>query len=127
VTRKVGLLLGVSLLIWAAAAYPTWELGGEQQLLYSAVALVVCLLPTTLSMVWSEWALRKAPEQHLLTVLGGTGLRLFFVLGVSLALGSSLSYFRGGGFLLWVLAFYLLTLTLEVVLLVTGRPSPDNS
>ncbi len=126
-TRRLGLLLGVSLLAWGAVAYPAWILGGERQVVFSAVALGLCLLPAALSMTWAEWALRKAPEQYLLTVLGGTGLRLFVVLGASLALGSMSSYFRGGGFLLWILAFYLFTLTLEVVFLLAGRTSPGNS
>ena len=124
--RRVGLMLGGALLLWGAMAWPAYALGGERQVVFSAVALAVCLIPATLSMLWAEWTFRKAPDQFLLTILGGTGLRLFVVLGASLALSGALGYFRGGGFLLWILAFYLATLTLEVVLLLAGRTSPGG-
>jgi hypothetical protein len=121
VTRRLGLLLGGSLAVWAVAACAAYLLDGGPAVLRSAVALGLCLLPAALTLCWAEWTFRRAPEQYLLTVLGGTGLRLFVVLGGALALQIAVVDLRGQGFLLWVLAFYLITLTFEVVCLLAGR------
>jgi hypothetical protein len=121
VTRRLGFLLGASLGLWAMAAYPAYLLGGGPAVLCSAVALGLCLLPAALTLCWAEWTFRRAPDQYLLTILGGTGLRLFVVLGGALALQAAVRDLRGQGFLLWVLAYYLITLTFEVVCLLAGR------
>jgi hypothetical protein len=49
-------------------------------------------------------------------VLGGTGLRLFFVLGAGLVLTGAVPYFQLQSFWVWVLVFYLFTLALEMLL-----------
>jgi hypothetical protein len=121
VTRRLGYLLAASLGVWAATAYPAYLLGGGPGVVRSALALGLCLLPAALTLCWAEWTFRRAPDQYLLTVLGGTGLRLFVVLGGALALQAAVADLRGRGFLLWVLAFYLITLTFEVVCLLAGR------
>ena len=120
-TRRVGLLLAGSLLFWGLVAYPAYLLGGKKGLVWSAVASGLCLVPAMGTMVWAEWAFRKSPEHYLFMVLGGTGVRMFAVLGGVVALQMNLPYFRQSGFLLWVGLFYFASLALEIGLMLVGR------
>jgi hypothetical protein len=128
VIRTVALLVGGTAGLWVVAAYPAYLLGGEEALVYSGVAAALCLLPMTATLVWAGRALGSKPEQALLAVMGGTGLRLVFVIGVAVALYVAAPYFHGRGFLIWVVGFYLVTLALEMGLLLArhgeaGRPA----
>src|SRR5262249_37133617 len=76
VLRRAGWMLGASALAWGLLAYPAYALGGERQLACSAVAWGLCLVPALLTTLWAEWTFQRAPEQYLLSILGGTGLRL---------------------------------------------------
>jgi hypothetical protein len=64
-----------------------------------------------------------APEQRLLLILGGTGIRMMAVLLAVMVLFGT-SYFNSLAFALWVLVFYLGTLALEVALLLLEGASP---
>jgi hypothetical protein len=120
--RRLGLLIAGSLGAWLLLSYPAYRLGGESALLHSSVAVGLCLLPTALTLAWASWAFRQAPEQQMVMLLGGTGVRMAVVLGVGLILYSGVPAFQQNGFLVWLLVFYLFTLALEMVLLVAGRP-----
>src|SRR5262249_57734777 len=96
---------------------------GDRGIAYSAVAVVLCVVPAAATLLWAGWVSRHSPEQELLMVLGGTGVRMFVVLGVALALFLFVPFFGEPSFLLWIAAFYLLTLALEVTLVVRGRSS----
>jgi hypothetical protein len=119
------LVLG-TLGLWLAAAAPARRLGGDLALLQSAVAALVCLVPAAVTLLWSGRALGGPPEQQLLAVLGGTGLRLFAVLVAGVGLFLSVPALGHAAFLIWLVVFYLITLTLEVVLLVRRHP-PDGA
>jgi hypothetical protein len=90
------------------------------------VAVALCLLPASATMLWAHWAYRRAPEQQLWMVLGGGGVRMGVVLGVGLGLYVLVPYFNDPGFWVWLLLFYLLTLALEVVLVVRGQTGDDE-
>jgi hypothetical protein len=124
--KRVGILVACTFLLWAAAAYPAWLLGGEQTLVYSAVAVALCLTPTALTLLWAEWSSLQSPEQQLTMVLGGTGVRMGFVLGVGLLLYTQLPYFQQQSFWLCLLIFYLFTLALEMVLVVRSRVAVEQ-
>jgi hypothetical protein len=126
VKKRVGLLITVTLTAWALIAYPARLLWGDDALVYSAVAAALCLVPTALTMLWAGWATRQSPEQQLMMVLGGTGVRMGVVLGVGLMLYSWVPLFGQQSFWVWVLLFYLLTLALEMVLVVKGQPAADE-
>src|SRR5262249_42028894 len=115
-----------SLLAWAVLAYPARLWWGDTALVYSAVAVALCLLPTAATMLWASWAFRQSPEQQLIMLLGGAGVRMSVVLGAGLILTSCVPFFGQQSFWLWLLVFYLVTLTLEMVLVVGGRPASDG-
>lgn len=123
-TRHVGILVGVTLALWLIGVYPASLQWGEATFALSAVAALLCLAPTAASLFWGHWAQEQTPEQQLLMVLGGTGLRMVVVLGVGLTLSTQVEFFKGNNlnpFWAWVLVFYLVTLGLEVALLVVSR------
>jgi hypothetical protein len=123
VTRRLLWLLGGGLLFWLLTAWPArWLGGGDAALVYCATAVVLCLIPGVLTLVWASLVWNQ-PEMHLLAVMGGTAIRISFVMLAAFLLESSVPYFREqAGFWLWVLAAYLFTLPLEMVLLLVGRP-----
>jgi len=120
------LLIGGTLAFWLLAGLPARVLGGgDVALVHCGTALLLCLLPTAATLVWAERTLGQAPDQQLLLMLGGTGLRLFLVLPAGWALFAWAPYYQGRtGFLLWLVVCYLFTLTLDVALLLAGRPQP---
>lgn len=121
---RLFLLFVGSAVFWLLVALPARMLGGgDAAMLYSGTALLLCLLPTAATLVWTEYALRHSPEQQLVAVLGGTGVRMAVVLGTGLALTSLVPFFGQQSFWLWLLVFYLMTLTLEMVLVVKRQPA----
>lgn len=115
--HQVGWLIGVCGAAWTVAAYPAFLLKGETGVVHSAAAALACLVPATMTLLLSRLA-TWSPEQRLMLILGGSGFRMLVVLGVVMLLNLTTTYFQAIGFALWVLAFYLLTLALEVALLV---------
>src|SRR6516162_668212 len=117
--RRLGILIGGSLAFWVLVALPARQLWGESAAVFFGVGILLCLIPTALTMVWAKWALDRSAEQQLLMVLGGTGVRLFFVLTSGLLLYFLVPYFQGHqSFWVWILVAYLFTLVLEVSLIV---------
>lgn len=127
-TRLAVLILG-SLTLWVLVAIPARYLWGDDAAIHAAVALLLCLLPAVATLAWAFWGQDQSPETQLVTALGGTGVRMFFVLAAAGALYVLVPYFHQLSFWVWVLGFYLFTLFLEVVLLVAGRSAssaPDK-
>jgi hypothetical protein len=116
-------LIGGTLLFWLLTAFPVrWLGGGDAALIYSATAVAVCLAPAVLTFLWMELA-TFSPEQKLVAGLGGTGLRIAFVLGALFLLGRYVPYYRQHeGFWIWVLVVYMVTLILEITLLASAPP-----
>ena len=131
--RRILFLVGGSLLFWLLASLPFRFLAedraaGDAAVIYAGTAVLLCLVPTTLTLLWSSYALKQAPEQQLAAVLGGTGIRMFGVLLAGFALFQWVSYFREyPGFWVWLLVSYLVTLALEMTILLAGRPGPMAS
>lgn len=116
-TRRLQILVGVSVGLWLAVSYPAWRLGGREMLAYSAAALVLCLVPTVATLLLAIKAEKQSPQNVLLMLLGGTGIRMFVVLGVGLLVCLTMEV-NVVAYWLWMLLFYLATLTVEVTLLV---------
>ena len=118
--------MGLTVAFWGVLALPARAVWGDAAVVYSAVAAVLCLIPAAATLLWAEWAYRQPVDKQFAMVMGGTGVRLFVVLAGAYALQSSVPYLREHetpGFLVWVLAFYLVTLALETGLSVIGRPA----
>ena len=118
--RRLGFLVLGSLLFWLAILFPARQLGGDQAIVLSAVALALCLAPAAATMAW---ALRAGsnPESQLLMILGGTGVRMGIVLGGGMLLTRLFPADFPGAFWIWLVVFYLFTLGLEMTLLVRGQ------
>jgi hypothetical protein len=125
--RSLGLLTAGGLIFWLLIFYPARLLGGDTAVIYSAVAGVVCLVPAGATLLWGRWAFQSAPEQQLLAVLGGTGVRMVLVIGVGIALFLLSEYFHQPSFLVWLIVFYLVTLALEISLLLMSRSAREPS
>jgi len=125
VSRRLLVLIAASCAFWLLVALPARVLGGgDRAVAHSGTALLLCLVPTAATLAWAGWALEQGPEQQVIMVLGGSGLRLFGVLAAGGALYFGVPYYRGpGGFPIWLVVCYLFTLALEMVLLLAGRPS----
>lgn len=115
--KSVRLLMLGALLAWALLVVPGWMLWGDIALMHSLVALAICLVPALATLLWVVWS-GTSPENVLVAVLGGTGLRLFAALGIGLVLTETLPESFPQVFWIWVGAFYAVVLTVEVVLLV---------
>jgi hypothetical protein len=107
--------------LWLVLLYPAhwkWGMDGVYQ---SVAALLLCLLPTMVTLVWTSSAGRGSPERQLTAVVGGTGLRMAFVLAGGLALHYLFPVCHQMSFWIWVLLFYLFTLALETYLVLGGQ------
>jgi hypothetical protein len=125
VTKSLGTLIGGAVAVWAVAFLPARLLGGEHAVVYSLTALILCLIPTAMTLAWASRALQRSPSQAMLLVVGGTGVRMTFVLGAGLILYQAVPYFQQTSFWFWILGFYLVTLSLEM--LVVRRLKPAGS
>jgi len=150
VKRALQLLVAGTLVFGLAVSFPAYRLGGEVGLVTAALAGLLCLLPTTVTLLWAGWAQEQSPERQLVMVLGGTGVRMVVVLGAGLLMSPHypavvIAVLREVlGFLGnlnwtpaheptitawwgWILAFYLVTLALEVGILVAARTPVKHS
>ncbi len=76
---RLALFLGICLAFWVLAALPARSYLGEDAPYASGIALLICLVPAALTLAWTQWAQNRPPEQQLIAVMGGTGLRLVTV------------------------------------------------
>ncbi len=121
-------LVSAAALFWAATALPArWLTGGAWTLVYSGVAMLVCLAFGVLTLVGVEYARRRDPAGAPILILAATGVRMFGVLAAGLLLVFAVPFFSAErGFLVWLLVFYLFTLALEMALLLRNRSRPGS-
>lgn len=118
--------------LWILLLAPAWLLAGPSGLEGLSYATALCIVPGWL-IFWMSSLSGLAQTQLAMVVLGGSALRLLFVLAGTLVIHS----FRPGlgfrGFLLWILVFYLATLLVETLLMVRdfrtehGRPQGNST
>ncbi|GEM_PF-3679040 len=122
--KSLLLLLGGSVLLWAALLYPGWLWWGETALAQSAAAWALCVLPAVAT---TAWALRReqTPEMRVIAVLAGSGIRMAAALGGGMVLTELLPETFTKIFWLWIGGFYVVLLTFEVLLLVRQQKSPS--
>jgi hypothetical protein len=126
VTKSLALLAAGTVGLWLVLAYPVWLIWGWPAVLFSVTAGLLCYVPTSLTLIWCRWAFKEQPEHQLLAVMGGTGVRLLFVLGPGIALFFLVPIYKSPSFWIWIVVFYLYTLTLEMVLLTRPTVQEQN-
>jgi hypothetical protein len=102
-------------------------LWGDSALLFSGVACLLCLLPGVATLYWCLKTSRTAPQQVVLAVMGGMGLRILFVLGVGMVLFQTIPDLHYQRFWVWILVFYVYTLMLEVGLVLRQQGGAKRS
>jgi hypothetical protein len=122
--RRVLILIAGSMAFWLLVALPARLLGGgDQAAIFSATALLLCLVPAVGTLAWAEWGAKDQPERQMALILGGSGLRMFFVLCTGLLIAKGIPYYQDHtSFWIWLLVCYMFTLALEMGLLLTVRP-----
>jgi hypothetical protein len=114
-------LVGGTIAFWGLVTYPARLLWPQDPTLgWSTAAALICLIPTTLTLVWTRWAYGGQPEQQLLAVLGGTAVRMGFVLAAAMILYFNVPEFEHQRFWVFMVVYYLFTLALEMVVIVRG-------
>jgi hypothetical protein len=126
VIRRLVIFLLATAAFWLVVALPARAKAGNEALILSGTAALLCLVPTTLTLAWASWALRRAREEQLITVLGGTALRLATVIIGAWLLSSTVGIFGDvQRFSVWLLIFYFYTLAAEVTLVLWRRPGTE--
>jgi hypothetical protein len=123
VTKALGTLIGGTIAVWAVAYLPARLLGGERAVVYSLVALLICLIPSAFTLVWACRTIKYRPSQAFVVIASGTGVRVTFVLGAGLILNQAVAYFEQTSFWVWILGFYMLTLGMETFLVRSLKPA----
>ncbi len=132
-TRTLGYFLAGSiagLVILAGAFYLRAGVYGS---ICVAIAGVICITPTLISLALSLWSKNRARSEQIMAAAGGMLFRMGGVLIVSLPVFLSFSYFREGEdhdkslqreLTYWsaILICYLGTLALETVLAARAKP-----
>ncbi len=124
-------LVGGTVAFWALVTYPARLLWPREPIFqWSLAAALICLVPTAVTLAWTRWAYAGKPEQQLLAVLGGTAVRMVFVVAAGMVLFYSAEAFEHQRFWIFVVVYYLFTLALEMVLIVRatapGQAQPKS-
>jgi threonine/homoserine/homoserine lactone efflux protein len=131
VTSRVLTLVLVAAGLWALAAIPARHFAGDESAIHGAVAVLLCLVPGALTLIWAGWTARRDPRQLPLIALGASGVRMFVVAAAACALYLRVPPFRKEmGFLIWVLGAYFALLAVELWLLLGWRQpeaAPDRT
>jgi O-antigen/teichoic acid export membrane protein len=114
--KRIALLAASVLTLWSLLIYPAWLFWSDAVWAQSLAALVICLLPAMVVLLWIERA-EVAPERQLVAILGGTGIRMVVALGAGLALTSIWPEMFPESFWIWVAVFYLFILVVETMML----------
>jgi hypothetical protein len=126
VIARVMLLIAAALAFLLLAGLPARFLYGDEALIACGTALLLCLVPAVLTLVWIGSA-SQDPNQASLKLLAASGMRMFGVLSVAVLLYFQVPWFQGrDSFLFWVLAAYLYLLAVEVFLTVRS-PKPTEA
>jgi hypothetical protein len=126
VIKRLAILLIGTVLFWVMLAYPVYRLTNHKGLLNSAVAATLCLLPASITLIWSQRAVTAKSGHRSTVVLAASGIRMGTVVVTALVLALSNPVFEALSFWISVLVFYLFTLTLEMFLLMAAWPTPTT-
>jgi hypothetical protein len=128
VIRRLLLLILGAAAFWLLLGLPARALGGgDRALIFTGTAVLLCLPPMAATLAWAAWAQNKSPQDQLTMVIGGTGVRMLFVLTGALVLALAVPYYQGQvTFWVWLIVVYLAALALDVGLMLAGRLAPKT-
>lgn len=118
-------LIGGAVLLWGILLYPGWLWQGPDAFPQSAAALGLCLIPAVGTFLWASRAFRGSPESQMAAMLGGSGIRMFLVLGLGFGFTQWWPETFPTEFWGWILVFYLFILGLEIRLLIRAHAPQD--
>lgn len=127
-TRTLGYFLAGAIAGWLALAGVGYALKGMFGLLCAGYVGPLCIVPTTISLMMTLWSSQRSNSEQLMAVVGGMGVRMATVLGLSLLIFLNVPQFREDKtreFIFWgfVLVGYLGTLAWETFLAARNRES----
>jgi hypothetical protein len=99
------------------AVLPAYWVGGPLAVVGSAVATGICWLPTVATFGFQRWSWQKGGNWRVGSILGGMLVRVVVVFGAGVALSTWRPELDLSHFLIWLMWFYLASLTVEVYLL----------
>ena len=121
---RISLLIAAGLAFLLLAGLPARFLWGDEAFIACGTAVLLCLLPGVLTMLWIGSTSKQDPHQASLKLLGASGLRMFVVLSIAVLLYFQTPWFQGrDSFLFWVVGAYLVLLAVEVLLTVRSSHS----
>ena len=127
--RRLLFLLGGCAAFWLLVGLPARHLGGgDAALVFVGTALLLCLVPAVVTLLWGERALRQTPDKQLIWSWAARAVRMAFVLLAGWVLYQWVPYYqRQSSFLIWLVVCYLFTLALDMTLLLAGRPEDESA
>jgi hypothetical protein len=128
VTRRLLMLVGSVAALWLLLGLPARHFGGgDDALMHSGAAALLCTLPMAVSLAVVTRLARTNPQMQAIGILGASGVRMIFVLAAALALAGIDPFFGQPAFWMWLVVFYCATLALDVgLLLADGARGPAN-
>jgi hypothetical protein len=134
VTRTLSYFLAGAFAGWLLLAGVGYALSPNDQfgLLCAAIVGPICIVPTTISLVMALWSSSRSSSEQLMAVVGGMGVRMAAVLGLSMLVFFNLPQVRENRtreltFWAFVLIGYLATLALETALAAKATARTDES
>jgi threonine/homoserine/homoserine lactone efflux protein len=128
VIRRLLFLVGGSAAFLLLVGLPARHLGGgDASVVFLGTSLLLSLAPGIATLIWGERALRQSADKQLILVLGGTSVRMAFVLLAGWAFFRYVPYYQQQpSFLIWLVVGYLFTLALDMMVLLLGRPERES-
>ena len=121
---RCGWLSAAAVLLWLALLGPAWFVSGREGLIGLSTAAVLCLVPGW-TVFWIAAKYGTAGSDVPLVIVGGTALRMVFVL-LGLVIVQTIDPRLGfREFVVWLLVFYLCLLAVETCLVLL--PSASRS
>lgn len=114
-------LTGATFGCWLLVACGAWLMDRPWVVLGSGVAALLCLFPGVLVLFLAHRLAIDEAGKTLVLSIGGSFLRLVFVLGGGLALYNSFSEFTIWTLIVWLVPFYVITLLVESRLLLAAQ------
>jgi len=122
---RCGWLSAAAVVLWLALLGPAWFVAGREGLIGLSSAAVLCLVPGW-TVFWIAAAYGVAGAEVSLVILGGTALRMVFVLLGMVVVQSVNPRLGFREFIVWLLVFYLSLLAVETCLVLLRSTSRNG-